>query len=174
MALSKLNELYGSKFEQMAIRDHADNPRHAGELHVGCMVDLNNPTCGDVIRLTVDIEDDKIRDIAFSGHGCTISTASSSMMTELVLGKSTEEALKLADLFSRMVMGEELAVPDDLGDAQFLKGVAKFPQRVKCATLPWNALKKAIAQAAADSDRGENAAQDGGSYRAQASGIHGV
>jgi nitrogen fixation NifU-like protein len=156
LALSKLNELYGSKFEQMAIRDHADNPRHAGELHVGCMVDLNNPTCGDVIRLTVDIESDKIKDIAFSGHGCTISTASSSMMTELVLGKTTEEALALAEMFSKMVTGEEIVDPDVLGDAQFLKGVAKFPQRVKCATLSWNALKKAIAQANTDNSGHES------------------
>ncbi|MDR0298493.1 MAG: SUF system NifU family Fe-S cluster assembly protein [Streptococcaceae bacterium] len=144
MALSKLNELYGSKYEQMAIRDHADHPRHAGGLHTGCVVDLNNPTCGDVIRLTVDIEADKIADIAFSGHGCTISTASSSMMTEVVMGKTKKEVLKLAELFSKMVTGEKLADIDMLGDAQFLKGVAKFPQRVKCSTLPWNALKKAL------------------------------
>src|SRR5215475_1011960 len=100
MALSKLNELYGTKFEQMAIRDHADHPRHAGELQSGCVIDLNNPTCGDVIRLTVAFEADKISDIAFSGHGCTISTASASMMTELVLGKTKEEALALAETFS--------------------------------------------------------------------------
>ncbi|HEY0222345.1 MAG TPA: SUF system NifU family Fe-S cluster assembly protein [Lactovum miscens] len=144
MALSKLNELYGSKFEQMAIRDHADHPRNAGELQVGCVVDLNNPTCGDVIRLTVNLEENKVKDIAFSGHGCTISTASASMMTEVVLGKSKEEVLELADLFSKMVTGQEELDLDNLGDALFLKGVAKFPQRVKCSTLPWNALKKAL------------------------------
>ncbi|MBB5888174.1 Fe-S cluster assembly sulfur transfer protein SufU [Lactovum miscens] len=144
MALSKLNELYGSKFEQMAIRDHADHPRNAGKLQVGCVVDLNNPTCGDVIRLTVNLEENKVKDIAFSGHGCTISTASASMMTEVVLGKSKEEVLELADLFSKMVTGQEELDLDNLGDALFLKGVAKFPQRVKCSTLPWNALKKAL------------------------------
>lgn len=144
MALSKLNELYGSKFEQMAIRDHADHPRNAGELQVGCVVDLNNPTCGDVIRLTVNLEENKVKDIAFSGHGCTISTASASMMTEVVLGKSKEEVLELADLFSKMVTGQEELDLNNLGDALFLKGVAKFPQRVKCSTLPWNALKKAL------------------------------
>ncbi|MDR0200306.1 MAG: SUF system NifU family Fe-S cluster assembly protein [Streptococcaceae bacterium] len=143
MALSKLNELYGTKFEQMAIRDHADHPRHAGELTQGCVIDLNNPTCGDVIRLTVDFTDDKISEIAFSGHGCTISTASASMMTDLVLGKSKAEVLALAELFSQMVTGAKVD-KDQLGDAQFLAGVSKFPQRVKCSTLAWNALKKAV------------------------------
>lgn len=82
MALSKLDNLY-----RAVILDHSSNPRHAGELHTGCMIDLNNPTCGDVIRLTVEFEGDVISNIAFSGHGCTISTASASMMTVAVLGK---------------------------------------------------------------------------------------
>ena len=151
MALSKLNELYGNAFQRIAIQDHADHPRHAGELQQGCMIDLNNPTCGDVIRLTVEFADDKIADIAFSGHGCTISTASSSMMTEVVLGKTKAEALRLAELFSEMVTGQKDLDLEALGDAQFLAGVAKFPQRVKCSTLPWNALKKAISQGDAES-----------------------
>ncbi|MDR0298433.1 MAG: SUF system NifU family Fe-S cluster assembly protein [Streptococcaceae bacterium] len=143
MALSKLNALYGSKFEQMAIRDHADHPRHHGELRAGCVIDMNNPTCGDVIRLSVKFDGNTISELAFSGHGCTISTASASMMTELVRGKTSADALALAELFSKMVTGEAVA-KDELGDAQFLAGVSKFPQRVKCATLAWNALKKAI------------------------------
>ncbi|MGV7360673.1 iron-sulfur cluster assembly scaffold protein, partial [Mycobacterium kansasii] len=69
------------------------------------MVDLNNPTCGDVIRLTVEFENDVISNIAFSGHGCTISTASASMMTVAVLGKTKEEAKELATIFSAMVTG---------------------------------------------------------------------
>lgn len=140
MALSKLDNLY-----RAVILDHSSSPRHAGELHVGCVVDLNNPTCGDVIRLTVNFVDDKISDIAFSGHGCTISTASASMMTEAVIGKRKEEALQLAQIFSDMVTGQENPRQEELGDAQFLAGVSKFPQRVKCSTLAWNALKKAIA-----------------------------
>lgn len=139
MALSKLSGLY-----QMVIRDHADHPHHAGELQQGCIIDMNNPTCGDVIRLTVDIKEDKIVDIAFSGHGCTISTASASMMTDAVLGKSKEEALELAEIFSEIVTGKDSPDKEKLGEAQYLEGVAKFPQRVKCSTLAWNALKKAL------------------------------
>ena len=139
MALSKLDNLY-----RAVILDHSSSPRHSGELHAGCVVDLNNPTCGDVIKLTVAFDDDKIQDIAFSGHGCTISTASSSMMTEAVIGKTKAEAIELAGLFSDMVTGQENPEQEKLGDAQFLAGVSKFPQRVKCSTLAWNALKKAI------------------------------
>lgn len=139
MALSKLDNLY-----RAVILDHSSNPRHAGELQTGCMVDLNNPTCGDVIRLTVELDGDKISNIAFSGHGCTISTASASMMTVAVLGKTKAQALELAKLFSAMVTGEEDERQEALGDAQFLAGVSKFPARVKCSTLAWNALKKAL------------------------------
>lgn len=139
MALSKLNNLY-----RAVILDHSTHPRHKGELQVGCLIDLNNPTCGDVIRLTIDFDDGKISDIAFSGSGCTISTASASMMTEAVLGKTKEEALHLADVFSEMVTGKENPEQEKLGEAQYLAGVSKFPQRVKCSTLAWNALKKAI------------------------------
>ena len=139
MALSKLDNLY-----RAVILDHSSNPRHAGELHTGCMIDLNNPACGDVIRLTVEFEGDVISNIAFSGHGCTISTASASMMTVAVLGKTKEEAKELATIFSAMVTGETDERQEALGDAQFLAGVSKFPARVKCSTLAWNALKKAI------------------------------
>lgn len=139
MALSKLDSLY-----RAVILDHSSNPRHSGELHAGCVVDLNNPTCGDVIRLTVEFDEDKISNIAFSGHGCTISTASSSMMTEIVLGKTKPEVAELAEIFSEMVTGKTDSRQERLGDAQFLAGVSKFPARVKCSTLPWNALKRAL------------------------------
>lgn len=139
MALSRLDNLY-----RAVILDHSASPRHSGELHSGCVVDLNNPTCGDVIRLSVKFDGDKISDIAFSGHGCTISTASASMMTESVMGKTKAEAQQLAQIFSEMVTGKESAEQEKLGEAQYLAGVSKFPQRVKCSTLAWNALKKAI------------------------------
>ncbi|AYG00823.1 Fe-S cluster assembly sulfur transfer protein SufU [Lactococcus allomyrinae] len=146
MALSKLDNLY-----RAVILDHSSSPRHAGELHTGCMIDLNNPTCGDVIRLTVVFDGDVISDIAFSGHGCTISTASASMMTVAVLGKTKQEALELANIFSAMVTGAEDERQEELGDAQFLAGVSKFPSRVKCSTLAWNALKKALEMGEAES-----------------------
>lgn len=147
MALSKLDNLY-----RAVILDHSSNPRHAGELQTGCMVDLNNPTCGDVIRLTVELDGDKISNIAFSSHGCTISTASASMMTVAVLGKTKAQALELAKLFSAMVTGEEDERQEALGDAQFLAGVSKFPARVKCSTLAWNALKKALDEGYAENN----------------------
>ncbi|EHJ55851.1 NifU family SUF system FeS assembly protein [Streptococcus urinalis FB127-CNA-2] len=138
-ALSKLNSLY-----MAVIADHSKSPHHHGHLDGATAVQLNNPTCGDVIELTVKFKQDIIEDIAFSGDGCTISTASSSMMTDLVIGKTKTEALELATLFSEMVQGKEVGNKKELGDAAFLAGVTKFPQRIKCSTLAWNALKKAI------------------------------
>ena len=131
MALSRLDSLY-----MAVVADHSKSPHHHGSLDGVEALQLNNPTCGDVISLSVKIEDGKIEDIAFSGHGCTISTASSSMMTDAVLGKTTAEALELAEIFSLMVQGEKDDAQEKLGEAELLAGVAKFPQRVKCSTLP--------------------------------------
>lgn len=140
MALSKLDSLY-----MAVVADHSKNPHHQGKIEDVEQINLNNPTCGDVISLSVKFdENDKVADIAFINSGCTISTASASMMTDAVLGKSKAEVLDLADIFSKMVQGEEDKRQEELGDAAFLAGVAKFPQRIKCATLSWNALKKAI------------------------------
>ncbi|WEV60284.1 SUF system NifU family Fe-S cluster assembly protein [Streptococcaceae bacterium ESL0729] len=139
MALSRLDNLY-----RAVILDHSSHPHNRGVLESATQIDLNNPTCGDVIKLSVDFEDDKISQIAFEGNGCTISTASASMMTEAVLGKTRDEARALADIFSDMVQGKDDPDQDKLGEAKLLAGVAKFPQRIKCATLAWNALKKAL------------------------------
>lgn len=139
MALSSLNRLY-----MTLVTEHSKNPRHFGQLEGVEVIHLNNPTCGDVIALTVQVEDDTITDIAFSGHGCAISTASASMMTEAVLGKTIKEAQHLASVFSEMVQGIPSQSEDKLGDAAMMAGVATFPQRIKCATLSWNALKKAL------------------------------
>ena len=139
MALSRLDSLY-----MAVVADHSINPHHHGFINGVEQINLNNPTCGDVISLSVKFDNDVISDIAFAGDGCTISTASSSMMTDAVLGKTKEQALELADIFSKMVQGEKDQRQQELGDAEFLAGVSKFPQRIKCATLSWNALKKAI------------------------------
>lgn len=140
MALSKLDSLY-----MAVVSDHSKNPHHQGRLEGVEEIHLNNPTCGDVISLSVQFDDkDRVSDIAFINSGCTISTASASMMTDVVLGKSKAEILELASLFSKMVQGESDKDQEKLGDASFLAGVAKFPQRIKCATLSWNALKKAV------------------------------
>ena len=141
MALSKLDSLY-----KAVVTDHSAHPHHHGKLEDVEQVVLNNPTCGDVISLSVkfNAENQIIEDIAFVNSGCTISTASASMMTDAVLGKTKEQALELAEVFSQMVQGQEDSRQKDLGDGAFLAGVAKFPQRIKCATLGWNALKRAI------------------------------
>lgn len=140
MALSKLDSLY-----KAVVTDHSAHPHHHGKLEDVEQVVLNNPTCGDVISLSVKFNDeDEIEDIAFVNSGCTISTASASMMTDAVLGKTKEQALELAEVFSQMVQGQVDSRQKELGDGAFLAGVAKFPQRIKCATLGWNALKRAI------------------------------
>ena len=140
MALSKLDSLY-----KAVVTDHSAHPHHHGKLEDVEQVVLNNPTCGDVISLSVKFSvEDKIEDIAFVNSGCTISTASASMMTDAVLGKTKEQALELAEVFSQIVQGQEDSRQKELGDGAFLAGVAKFPQRIKCATLGWNALKRAI------------------------------
>jgi nitrogen fixation NifU-like protein len=140
MALSKLDSLY-----MAVIADHSKNPHHHGTLEGVESVDLHNPTCGDIIHLTVKFDDqDRVSDIAFDGSGCTISTASASMMTDVVMGKTKAEIEELATIFSEMVQGKQDDRQKKLGDASFLAGVAKFPQRIKCATLGWNAIKKAI------------------------------
>ena len=140
MALSKLDSLY-----MAVVADHSKHPHHQGKLEDAEQISLNNPTCGDVINLSVKFDaEDRLEDIAFLNSGCTISTASASMMTDAVLGKPKKEVLELATIFSEMVQGQKDERQDQLGDAAFLSGVAKFPQRIKCATLAWNALKKTI------------------------------
>ena len=138
MALSRLDSFY-----MAVVADHSKSPHHHGVLPDVEQLQLNNPTCGDVINLSVKFDGDVIEDIAFAGDGCTISTASSSMMTDAVIGKTKAEALELAEIFSLMIQGDH-KVEDKLGEAKLLAGVSKFPQRIKCATLSWNALKKAI------------------------------
>ncbi|KXT77606.1 Fe-S cluster assembly sulfur transfer protein SufU [Streptococcus sp. DD13] len=139
MALSRLDSLY-----MAVVAEHSKNPHHHGVLPDVEQLQLNNPTCGDVINLSVRFKGDVIEDIAFAGDGCSISTASSSMMTDVVLGKTKKQALELAEIFSKMVQGTKDEEQNQLGEAKLLAGVSKFPQRIKCATLSWNALKKAI------------------------------
>jgi len=141
MALTKLDQLY-----RAVILDHSQHPRRRGELDKATtQIELKNPTCGDVIQVQLEIENNKITDVRFDGSGCTISMASASMMTDAIVGKSLDEALALSKEFSGLVQGEDPEHEDDLGDAMMLSGVAKFPARIKCATLSWKALEKALA-----------------------------
>lgn len=139
MALSKLDNLY-----RQVILDHSSHPHHHGLLEDSTdQVEMNNPTCGDEIRLQLKIEDGIIQDVRFDGSGCSISTASASMMTDVLIGKTESQALEMAEQFSQMVQGQKVDT-SDLGDAAILSGVAKFPARIKCATLGWKALERAL------------------------------
>lgn len=141
MALSKLDQLY-----RQVILDHSQHPHHEGVLENSTdQIELVNPSCGDVIQLQLRIEENKVQDIRFSGHGCTISRASASMMTDVMIGKTKEEVFELTQQFSEVVQGKEVSNIEALGDAALLNGVAKFPARIKCATLSWKALEKALA-----------------------------
>ncbi|HJH11414.1 MAG TPA: SUF system NifU family Fe-S cluster assembly protein [Metalysinibacillus jejuensis] len=141
MSFNNLDQLYRS-----VIMDHYKNPRNKGEIEDGALtVDMNNPTCGDRIHLTLQVEDGIVKDAKFDGEGCSISMSSASMMTQLIKDKKVEEALELADIFSKMMLGEDFDDEKyDLGDVEALQGVAKFPARIKCATLAWKAMEKGV------------------------------
>ena len=136
-----LDQLYRS-----VIMDHYKNPRNKGSLDENSVtIDMNNPTCGDRIHLTLKLEDGVVKDAKFDGEGCSISMSSASMMTQIVKGKKLDEALELADIFSKMMLGEDFDDEKyDLGDVEALQGVAKFPARIKCATLAWKAMEKGV------------------------------
>jgi nitrogen fixation NifU-like protein len=135
------------------ILDHYRSPRNRG----GCeecdlWVHHDNPLCGDELDLGLQLDEGRIRRIGFQGRGCCISQASASMLTELVEGRTVQEALSVAETVRRMMHGEPPA--QDLGDAMALEGVARFPVRIKCALLPWMALRDALSRDAAKQDGG--------------------
>lgn len=139
MSFNNLDTLY-----RQVIMDHYKNPRNKGVLEDSLTIDMNNPTCGDRIRLTLKIEDGKIADAKFDGEGCSISMSSASMMTQAIKGQSVETALKLSNIFSDMMLGKEYDDDVELEDIEALQGVAKFPARIKCATLAWKAMEKGV------------------------------
>ncbi|OZM55976.1 SUF system NifU family Fe-S cluster assembly protein [Lottiidibacillus patelloidae] len=139
-----LNNNLDTLYRQV-IMDHYKNPRNRGKIgEDGVSIEMNNPTCGDRIELQLKVEDGKITDAKFEGEGCSISLSSASMMTQAVKGKTVEEALALSDIFSNMMLGKDYNDDIDLGDIEALQGVAKFPARIKCATLAWKAMEKGI------------------------------
>ena len=127
------------------IVDHNRNPRNFGRLpQPSHSADGNNPLCGDQLTLTVNMEGDVVRDVRFDGHGCAISTASASLMTETVKGKTRAE---VDALFSRVhdMLTRSDSPPDmGLGKLAALSGVREFPSRVKCASLCWHTLNAAL------------------------------
>lgn len=146
--MSDLRELY-----QEVILDHSKRPRNFRALpEADRRADGHNPLCGDRATVFVKLDGDRLADVAFQGAGCSISTASASMMTETLKGRSREEAEKMFERFHRLVTGDpSQAAPNadpDLGKLVVFAGVCEFPVRVKCASLPWHTLKAALDGAA--------------------------
>lgn len=135
-----------SALYQEMILDHYRKPRNKGELESpDASIELKNPLCGDEVGVQLILEGDIISDIKFTGRGCSISQASASMMTELVKGMKKEDVEKLRVAFRAMIMGDQEAASDpSIGKARALSGVSKYPARVKCALLGWNALEAGI------------------------------
>ena len=137
----------GALYEEV-ILDHNRSPRNWGEIPGARHVDGRNPLCGDRISLDVKVEGDVITDIRFTGEGCAISKASASMMTQAIKGKTMEEASALYEGFHDLVTGKAATPPDkSLGSLRAFAGVARFPARVKCATMAWHALKEGLRKA---------------------------
>lgn len=145
MVRVSLEDLY-----KEVILDHYRDPRNKGRLDPhDVLLERNNPLCGDEIELFLKFDGDQLDGISFDGKGCSISLASTSMMTEKVKGLSAEQAGQVADSIKRMMAGEQEGDPEELGDLVSLKGVVKYPVRIKCALLGWNTLLEALEERAA-------------------------
>lgn len=129
---------------RQVIMDHYKHPRNRGSFDDESLtIEMNNPTCGDRIFLQFKLDGDVVEDIKFTGEGCSISLASASMMTQAVKGKTIIEALAMSELFSKMMLGEDVDIDSfGLEDIEALQGVSNFPARIKCATLAWKAMEK--------------------------------
>ena len=142
--MSDLREIY-----QQVVLDHNKSPRNFCKLEdANRHADGYNPLCGDRISVYLRVEDDAVKEIGFQGQGCAICTASASIMTQAVKGKSEEDVQTLFHGFHRLVTEEEGAESDeeraDLGKLKVFSGVREFPMRVKCDTLPWHTLHSAM------------------------------
>lgn len=138
----QLDELY-----QEIILDHYKHPRHFAKIAEGqAMIDEENPTCGDHIRLNARVDGGKVADVAIQCEGCAICTASSSMMAEKVIGMPVAAVRTLIARFNDMMRGGAELSDDELGDLVALKGVRKYPLRIKCCTMAWHGLGAALDQ----------------------------
>ena len=139
------------------ILDHFQNPRNHGRLaSPDVEVKGHNPLCGDECLLTMVLTADKVHDLRLDAHGCSISQASASMMSEAIKGKSLEEAQNLTHAFkSMMLSGEDAKLPGDLEDLGSLEGVKKYPVRIKCALLAWNTFLQGLSEWRAGHRAGE-------------------
>jgi len=140
---------------QEIILDHYRNPHHKG-LREPYDVEVHhvNPTCGDEVTVRVAVRDGVVEDVSYDGHGCSISQAATSVMTDLVIGKPVAEALVKHDAFLELMQSRGALEPDEdvLEDGIAFAGVSKYPARVKCALLGWMAFQDAVGKASVPSD----------------------
>jgi nitrogen fixation NifU-like protein len=144
MTLSNVRDLY-----QQVILEHYKKPRHKGKTNpVHRHQKGHNPSCGDTIELTVQLNDtgDRIEAVKFEGEGCAIAMASADLMADTLRGKSLTEALEMVQRFQNMMKGEA-EFPKELRKLNVMQGVSQFPVRIKCANLTWHTLKAALESA---------------------------
>ncbi|MGV9366718.1 Fe-S cluster assembly sulfur transfer protein SufU [Amycolatopsis sp. NPDC004772] len=141
---------------QEIILDHYKNPHGRGLRDPFDAESFQvNPTCGDEVTLRVKVEDGKVADVSYDGQGCSISQASTSVLTDLVVGHTIEEAFTTMDAFVELMQGKGKVEPDEdvLEDGVAFAGVAKYPARVKCALLGWMAFKDAVARTSSGAEK---------------------
>ena len=131
---------------RQVIMDHYKNPKNKGlkKADPYHLVHLTNPSCGDDMSVEIIVENDRVVDVRQDGKGCSICLSSASVMSDLLIGKSVEEAKNIINNFYEMVKGNDDLDEDELGEAIAYKGVRDFPARIKCATLAWKCVEKAI------------------------------
>lgn len=135
----ELRELY-----QDVIIEHSKRPRNFHPLERGQKADGYNPLCGDTVTVYLDMDGERVSDCAFQGHGCAISTAAASVMTETLKGKTRAEAEAIFRDYHDLVTGGARSDPEQLGKLAVFAGVSEFPARVKCATLCWHTARAAL------------------------------
>ena len=129
-------------FYKEIVIDHYQRPRNRGKLENADLEEsLNNPLCGDEVTIYANLRDGRLDEVAFTGRGCSISQASASMLAEHLAGKSHEEAEREIEAFLEMMRTE---AREELGDLLALKGVVQTPNRIRCATLAWDAFKRGL------------------------------
>ncbi len=138
------------------IMEHNKSAHNKRKIACNCMERGHNPNCGDDITVQLQIEDGIVKEGAFIGIGCAISTASSSILMDIIQGKTVEEAERLVHNFLKMIKGEELSEEEleELDEASLLENIKNMPARVKCATLAWNGVKVIIEKY--HSEKGQN------------------
>ena len=137
--MDSLSDIYSE-----LVMEHSMNSPYKRKLPNADMSCLgHNPNCGDEITIELNIEDNKIKDVAFTGHGCAISQSSTSIMMDTLIGKPLDEAKEIIEIFIKMIDREELtdAEKEKLGDSLAFENISNMPARVKCALLPWKTLK---------------------------------